>query len=99
MRYFPLASKQLANAQSEEWWEAVLGRARLPQDGTRFLFATIVNPNDESQAYLVVDDVGYNMIHSKLTAQQQSFVDSKLLPASDPGVVATLAAIAETGPT
>jgi len=93
-QYYKFNSAAQAKAASESDWETkILKRAKKPEDVTTALWGYIVNPNT-GDAYGVVTDDLMAFIVARFTAQQVSALQSVLLPASDPGVVATLAAIA-----
>jgi len=96
-QYFPLNSKQLALAQSENYWNKVLGRTKLSADVTQYLFQVIECPNS-GKAYIVADDATYAYVYPRLSAADQRFLDQNLVPGSDPAVQACLAAIAAALP-
>jgi hypothetical protein len=88
-QYILLTTEAAARAESEAEWNAILGRARLPQDITRYLSRIVVDPVD-GRALVVMDDQSYGMITPKLSNQEQRALDNKLLPANAPDVVQIL---------
>ena len=92
-RYLILTGKQAAKAQSADWWNKVLGRLKLAIDVTEFLVRVIPHPTTDT-ALVVVDDASYALVTPKMTANEKNNLDANLLPATDPAVVAFLAAVA-----
>jgi len=90
-RYVLLNTKTAAKAQSADWWTKVLTRAKSPTDITTFLAMVLVHPVNGT-ALIVVSDEVYALVTPKLTAQEKTTLDASLLPATDPVVVAFLAA-------
>lgn len=95
--YFPLSTKQLANVQDADFWVKFIRRAKFPLDVTEFLFPILSHPVTGA-SLLVVSDEQYADLVPKLSAQDKTFLDNKLLPASDPEVAPILAAIAAAVP-
>ena len=90
IEYLQFNSKLLGQAKSQQWWETVLGRAKLPQDTTQFLVGILVS-QVSNKAMAVVDDASLALVWPKLSAQEQNFYNANKLQATDPIVVAFFA--------
>jgi hypothetical protein len=96
-QYVLLTSQAVARAESEEFWNKVLGRLKLPQDITQFLFGILVDPVD-GRALAVVTDASYSTLVPHLSNQEKQALDNKLRPAGDPQVILILGHIAAANP-
>jgi len=95
-RYVLLSTRTAAKAQSADWWTKVLGRAKIALDVTEFLAMVLVHPSNGT-ALVVVSDETYATVTPKLTPAQKTTLDASLLLATDPTVVAFLAASPQIG--
>ena len=58
MRYLKLENIDDAEQRSRELWEEKLGRPKLEEDETEFMYAFEVSESDEGGSYLLIDDGG-----------------------------------------
>lgn len=96
-QYYPLNTRQAALAMSEDSWNKVLGRLKLPGDTTRFLCSVLSHPTDGT-ALVIVEDTDYSMLYPKLNQSEKNNFDNNVLQANDPYVVAFLAAVEAAKP-
>ncbi len=92
--YLPFATAALAASKSQaDWAQKILGHPTLSSSTTKAFWGFIVNPNDGTALGEFTDQV-MAALTPKLTPAELTALNASLLPASDPIVVATLAAIA-----
>lgn len=89
---FPTAALALAASQAD-WAQKILKHPTLSSAITKAFWGRIVNP-DDGTAYGTFTDTVMAYCSTRYTAGQMNALQGALLPANDPGVVATLAAIA-----
>ena len=58
MRYLKFENINGAEQRSRELWEEKLGRPKLEEDETEFMYAFEVSESDEGGSYLLIDDGG-----------------------------------------
>lgn len=93
MQYLSFATAAAASAQSSSDWAKVLGHPTISSNATKFLWAVLVHPTDGTALGQLSDET-LATVMAKMTPAQQTARTAALMPASDPLVVATLAAIA-----
>lgn len=97
-QYLPFATAALAQSASQaDWAQKILKHPTLSTAVTKAFWGWITNPNDGT-AYGVFTDSLMTYVAAKYTPAQVTALQSALLPASDPGVVATLAAQPKVSP-
>src|SRR5262245_59022288 len=80
--YLRFSTKQEAKNLSADFWTRILGHPKLPEDTTEFLFGTL-GCKDGAHDYLVLIEPFFSQIWPKLTPQEQTFVDTNMVPASN----------------
>lgn len=80
--YLRFNSKDFADQQSRDLWTQILGHPKFAQDVTDLSFATILCRNDNS-GYIVLTEPFYSWAFPRLTPQQQNFVTTNMVPASN----------------
>ena len=58
MHYLKFENINAAEQRSRELWEEKLGRPKLEEDETEFMYAFEVSESDEGGSYLLIDDGG-----------------------------------------
>jgi len=92
-QYLPFATAALAASASQaDWAQKVLKHPTLASAVTKAFWGWMVNPNDGTAYGIFSDDVMAVCVKN-YTSAQLSALQAALLPATDPGVAATLAAI------
>jgi|SRR5215831_2215403 len=94
--YIRYNTQQEAKLASANYWDR-LGHPTDPGNVTQFIFDAIHCPNNNS-GYLVLIEPLFSALFPKLTAQEQNFVNANMVPASNSGVSACLAAIQAANP-
>jgi hypothetical protein len=98
-QYLHFANATLAQNQSQaDWAQKILRHPTLSTSTTKAFWGWIVNP-DTGDTYGVFTDAVMDYCTLKYTPQQLSDLQATLIPEDDPGVAATLAAIAAAAPT
>jgi len=80
--YLRFNTKQDAKQLDADFWVRILGHPKRPEDVTEFLFTTL-GCLDGGWDYMIIAEPMYSMIWPKLTAQEQNFVDTNMVPVTN----------------
>jgi hypothetical protein len=94
--YIRYNTKQDADLASANYWDR-LGHPTDAGNVTQFIFQTLGCPNDNS-GYVVLTEPLYSALFPKLTTQEQNFITTNMVPASNVQVTNCLNAIAAAIP-
>ena len=96
--YLRYNTKQECKQASADLWDRLLGRPSNAQDMTKFIFPTL-GCRDGQHDYLVLTEPLFSQLFPKLTPQEQNFVNTNMVPASNTQVQNCLASLPQTVPT
>lgn len=80
--YLRYNTKQEAKQASADLWVRLLGHPKRPEDVSEFIFATL-GCQDGAHDYLILTEPLFSEVWPKLTPQEQNFVNSNMVPASN----------------